>query len=91
MTGRTDYLGILRYAVKLDSRNPMYGMSRLLKDFGANKDEAIRWAKTHGKTMGADADMVYVEEAEFCTERNLRQNLPMYRRHIWSAAFHGYE
>lgn len=81
---------IFRYTVKLDSRDPVYGKTKVLKEFDGNKEEAIRWAKTHGQEYGADAKLIYVEEAEFARERNLEKDLPMYRRHIWSAAFHGY-
>ena len=83
-------MSIYRYSVKLDNRDPMYGNTKVLKDFGEDKEGALEWADKNGRKLGADSDLVYVEEAEYVNDDNLQKGLSLYRRHIWSAAFHGY-
>ena len=83
-------MSILRYSVKLDNQDPMYGNSKLLKEFGEDKEGALDWADKNGRKLGSASDLVYVEEAEYVSEANLQKGLSLYRRHIWSAAFHGY-
>lgn len=79
-----------RYAVRIDSTDPMYGNTRLVKDCGASKANAIKFVKDHGKSLHANG-LLYIEEREFTSLENLQKNMPLYTRHIWSEAFHGYE
>lgn len=83
-------MSIKRYAVKLDSSEPMYGNTKILKEFGEDKEGAIQWANANGRRLGVNPDLVYVEENEYVSEANLSKGLSLYSRHIWSAAFHGY-
>jgi len=84
-------MSIYRYTVKLDNSDPMYGNTKVLKEFGEDKEGALSWANANGQTLGVNPDHVYVEEAEFVNEENLRKGISLYCRPIWSGAFHGYD
>lgn len=83
-------MSIYRYTVKLGNSDPMYGNTKVLKEFGEDKEGALSWANANGQILGVNPDHVYVEEAEFVNEENLRKGISLYCRPIWSGAFHGY-
>lgn len=75
---------IYRYKVMIIDSNPMYGTDKEIKDFGADKDGAIKWAKENYKRFGNDSDSICVAEYEYTSEQNLKKNFNLCKRYIWS-------
>lgn len=84
-------MSIFRYKVKLDDCHPMYGTTKLLKDFGADKDSAIKWAKQYAKTTNLKSWNVVVVEYEYTSEKNLQRDFSLYSFPVWSASWNGYK
>ena len=84
-------MSIFRYKVKLDDCHPMYGTTKPLKDFGADKDGAIEWAKQYAKSTQLKSWSVVVVEYEYTSEKNLQKDFSLYAFPVWSSAFHGLE
>jgi hypothetical protein len=69
----------------------MYGTTKLLKDFGPDKDGAIEWAKQYAKSTNLKSWDVIVMEYEYTSEKNLQRDFSLYAFPVWSASFAGYK
>lgn len=72
------------YKVKLDNcESPMYSTTRLLKDFGTDKDGAIEWAKNNHERYETGNKCVMVVELEYTCEENLKRDFALQTNCIW--------
>ena len=77
---------LYRYRVKIDNNeNPMYSTTKLLKDFGEDKEAAIKWAKENYKRYETGRKTVFVEESEYVSEANLKKDFALRRNYLWHA------
>lgn len=76
---------LYKYRVKIDNcESPIHSTTRLLKDFGGEKDKAVEWAKKNHAKYEKGRKMVFVEESEYTSEENLIKDFALRRNHIWN-------
>lgn len=78
---------LYRYRVKIDnSESPMYSTTKLLKDFGEDKEAAFKWAKENYKRYETGRKTVFVEESKYTCEENVERDFAWNRNYLG----HGY-
>lgn len=76
---------LYRYRVKIDNcENPMHSTVRLLQDFGDDKATAIEWAKKNHTKYETGDKVVFVEESEYTSEDNRKDDFAFRRNCIWN-------
>lgn len=74
---------IFRYEVRREViHDPMYGKTKLVRDFKDDKDGAIAYARTDGyRRYGND---VFVVEKQYTSVQNLARDFALYTRMVWN-------